>query len=146
MKYTCNICLKSGGDSDFYKRVTSRCKECHKQKMKQVRKDRADYYKDYDAKRFKENPKIRARHRAYQKTPAGKESMEKSRKKWLSENPEKRAAHVILNNRIRSGDVIKPDTCSECGAGGRIDGHHDDYSKPLDVVWLCRTCHVSKHK
>lgn len=52
---------------------------------------------------------------------------------------------------LRRGTLVRPDTCSQCGimagalnAGGRavkIEGHHADYSKPLAVVWLCKTCH-----
>ncbi len=137
MEKQCSACGELKPKTEFQKRamshdgVTASCKSCLKAR---------------DAKRFQDDPKVRGRHRRYQATPAGKESVNKSRKKWLGENPEKRAAHVILGNRVSSGHVIKPDACEGCEATTRLDGHHEDYSKPLDVQWLCRTCHTRKHK
>ena len=72
--------------------------------------------------------------------------MQKAKAKWRDQNPEKRAAHVILGNRIRDGHIIKPDRCQECGATGKIHGHHEDYAKPLEVEWLCPQCHTNRHK
>jgi ribosomal protein S27AE len=46
---------------------------------------------------------------------------------------------------IREGVLVRPDACSSCGARGRIHGHHDDYAKPLDVRWLCASCHGQWH-
>jgi hypothetical protein len=39
----------------------------------------------------------------------------------------------------------EPHSCVECGAP-RAHAHHPDYSKPLNVVWLCRTCHSVAHR
>lgn len=40
----------------------------------------------------------------------------------------------------------KPTHCEKCGAEEYdIHAHHDDYAKPLDVRWLCRSCHIKHH-
>lgn len=48
------------------------------------------------------------------------------------------------------GLIIAPDRCVRCGRiggseTGRVEGHHEDYTKPLDVVWLCTCCHSIRH-
>lgn len=55
---------------------------------------------------------------------------------------EANTAYRLLHSAIRSGIVPKPDQCQRCGRGGcRIEGAHHDYTKPLDVEWLCVPCH-----
>jgi hypothetical protein len=55
-----------------------------------------------------------------------------------------RRARRALYEAIRKGLVVKPSTCARCGAEPpprELHGHHSDYSKPLDVEWLCHYCH-----
>lgn len=148
-------CFKCGIEkpiSEFYKHRRmkdghlGKCKECTKKDSRDNRAANVDYYRAYDASRYQEDPKVKQRHVRYQQTPAGKDSMRKSREKWLSNNPVKRAAHVILGNSIKAGKIARPETCQDCGSGGRIHGHHHDYSKPLDVEWLCPRCHRKRHE
>jgi hypothetical protein len=149
MTHTCKVCGVTSDAAEFYNRVNNRCKECHKKNVKENREAKADYYRDYDAKRFQEDPRVKDRHKSYQKTDAGKASITASRKKWLNQSPEKRAAHVILGNAVRDGRIEKPDHCSKCGkkeVSRRIHAHHHDYTKPVDVTWLCTQCHKDEHK
>lgn len=46
-----------------------------------------------------------------------------------------------LHTYIKRGQVAKG-PCAICGTRERIEAHHEDYSKPLEVVWLCRGHHV----
>jgi len=149
----CKECLIIKPDFDFYKhkktssRRFGKCKECVKFRVRQNRREKIEYYRQYDAARFKSDPKVKERHRRYQKTSAGKASMGASRKKWIEENQDKRAAHVILGNAVKNGKKDKPNECSICGRPHhRIHGHHDDYTKPLDVIWCCPQCHADIHR
>ena len=42
---------------------------------------------------------------------------------------------------LKEGRLKKPNNCQECGCESKIEGHHQDYFKPLSVLWLCRKCH-----
>jgi hypothetical protein len=53
-------------------------------------------------------------------------------------------ARDILTQAISTG-AIKPQRCRDCGAS-KADGHHPDYTKPLEVIWLCRKHHVAEHR
>ena len=63
--------------------------------------------------------------------------------KWNRRNRSKLKAHHTLRQAIRRGE-IKRGRCVVCGSF-RVDGHHPDYDKPLDVVWLCRKHHQRLH-
>lgn len=49
-------------------------------------------------------------------------------------------------NAIRNKTIVRPDNCSECKVKGKIHGHHYDYTKPLEVIWLCHKCHMKEHR
>jgi len=62
-------------------------------------------------------------------------------------------ASKTFENEVRYGRIINPEICSECQSTERfkdgrtaIQGHHDDYNKPLEVRWLCQKCHFEWHK
>jgi len=63
--------------------------------------------------------------------------------RWRMKNPIKWAAHCIANNAIRSGKLLRQG-CEICGAVAHK--HHDDYTKPLEVRWLCPAHHAEHHR
>ena len=68
-----------------------------------------------------------------------------SNQRWRERNKQKAQAHGILAYRLKIGEVIRPDHCERCQTDCVPHGHHDDYSKPLDVIWLCAPCHKLEH-
>ena len=58
----------------------------------------------------------------------------------------KKAGYSIYTSALRSGALNRPSECSVCGKKCKPHGHHTDYSKPLDVKWLCRKCHADAHR
>lgn len=54
-----------------------------------------------------------------------------------------------INLGIQLGKVEKPSACQECGAETprrRLQAHHEDHSRPLDIQWLCTMCHGAKRR
>ena len=59
-------------------------------------------------------------------------------------HPEKYKANCAVSNAIRDGR-LKKQPCEMCG-NEKAQAHHKDYSKPLDVTWLCFPCHLYRHR
>jgi transposase-like protein len=62
---------------------------------------------------------------------------------------EQKAAYDAVRAAFHKGVLVRPKSCNRCGVAERkgkdgrslLHGHHADYSKPLDVEWLCTKCH-----
>lgn len=83
------------------------------------------------------------------------------RRAWDAANPEKRRAYTrrakalypertrarnVVRLEIEAGRLVRPDVCDRCRTPGRIEAHHHDYGKPLEIEWLCSRCHGLKGK
>lgn len=49
-------------------------------------------------------------------------------------------ARAYLKEYVKRGKVAKL-PCEVCGTADYVEGHHEDYTKPLHVRWLCRLHH-----
>lgn len=61
------------------------------------------------------------------------------------ENRLKIRARGRVRDALRYGRITKS-PCVSCGSTDRLMAHHHDYSKPLEVKWLCSTCHGKEHR
>jgi ribosomal protein S27AE len=64
--------------------------------------------------------------------------------RWAKANPEKRKAHCAVTNALRAKTLVRK-PCESCGKK-KAQAHHDDYSKVLEVRWLCTRCHGLEHR
>lgn len=128
-------CFKCGEDkprSEFYRHakmadgLLGKCKDCTKSDARRNREENLEDRQAYDRERAKRRDRQAA---------VNKSNRER--------NPEKYRARTALNNAVRDGRIVKPDACA-CGSTEAIQGHHADYSKPLEVTWQCRKCHLTK--
>ena len=67
-----------------------------------------------------------------------------------TKDKKKAKAHAKFFYATKIGKIERPDKCTDCGKtekelGAKIHGHHKDYDKPLEVVWLCSSCHKKHH-
>lgn len=79
----------------------------------------------------------------YKNDATFRERLHSHSKKQRQVHPERFRARKILGNAIRLGS-IKRQPCERCGAI-EAEGHHEDYSRPLDVQWLCKVHHHARH-
>lgn len=141
----CAVCNKEHSLESFYiRRDTgkhySKCKECFNS-INSIRNST-------EAGKVK----IRARRANARNLEVNRSRERRSSKAYRERYPEKEKAKRKVRDAIGKGVLIRPDTCSVClKESNRQDGvtsiqaHHDDYSKPLDVRWLCPICHAKEH-
>lgn len=127
---TCFKCNKMLPLEAFYKHKQmgdghlNKCKECTK--------------KDVDAHRQLNIEKIRA----YDRSRGSRQGYGYT-KEYRAANDEKYKAHYLVNNALKRGKIEKL-PCFICGCE-KTEAHHADYSRPLDVVWLCCAHHMQAH-
>lgn len=113
-----------------------KCKDCAKKDVRENYKANRQHYVEYEKARWpnkKSSEQKRKRSERYREY----------KKKWRTENRYKLIAHSAVAKALLSGNLTRK-PCEQCGAE-QTQAHHPDYSKPLDVLWLCRDCHRIEH-
>lgn len=137
-------CIKCGETKPldaFYKHPMmadgrlNKCADCVKSDVRANRAARLEYYRAYDRAR------ANIPHRKADRIARAKANPRPRHEP----DPIKRAARVALGNAVRDGTVKKAPECEVCSVSGDLNGHHEDYSKPLEVIWVCNACHAFIH-
>lgn len=106
------------------------CKECVKARVRKHRREN-DHVREYDLRRHRENPRRR-------------EKAKVILNRWRRNTPGADSAHCHVTRAIRDGRLTR-EPCVVCGTCNRLHAHHEDYAKPLDVIWLCVRHHRLHH-
>jgi len=132
----CFKCGKEKEKTEFYKHsqmsdgLLGKCKSCTKNDVRghyhRTRPARARYEKERA-----QRPERKLKALEYQR---------KSRASRI----EAHKAYMAVSNALRDGIITKPSHCERCQVED-IQAHHEDYSKPLEVIWLCRKHHLALH-
>jgi len=129
---TCCRCKKEKPESAYHKDrgnpggLHYMCRDCRSEK----------YYEDHENN-------LRMTRQYYSKNVD--RQIERVRN-YRERHKKRAAAFVAVSSKTRTGRIKKPGICSQCGSGGIIHAHHEDYNKPLEVEWLCQKCHKKLHR
>lgn len=102
---------------------------------------RSEYTAEYYSR-----PEVIARRKAYNRSPKRRKILREAMRKYI-QDPILRPRHEArwkLRRAVASGRIVRQ-PCEKCGSE-LAHGHHEDYSKPLDVRWLCVKCHGKEHR
>jgi len=133
----CRTCSQIKSANQFYRDprsvsgVKGDCIECFKQKSREYGRSNRDVRREWMKLKMQHDP-------AYARKIRDANNAQKKKFK------EKHAARMRLRRAVKSGRVVKL-PCEVCG-NPISQGHHDDYSKPLEVRWLCQTHHSIVHR
>lgn len=103
------------------------CCECIKSNVKARRQKNSEYVRAYDRQRAK--------------VPERQAKMREIGKR--NRDLVKRNANRLVSIAIKTGAIARK-PCEKCGCE-KSEAHHEDYEKPLDVVFLCSSCHKKRH-
>ncbi len=133
---TCFKCLTVKPLSDFYKHSemadghVNKCKTCNKNDVALHRSENIERIREYDRTRGK------LRERAAKASAISQA--------WRKADKRRDKCHNAVARAVKKGTLVKV-PCERCGEVKSL-AHHEDYDKPLDVVWLCQPCHKQRHK
>jgi len=155
---TCTKCEEDKSEDCFGKRPNGSpyriCKECQKEYRRcrywRKREELLAYNKEYREKNreilaHKRTERFKVKKFSGYDQQKLRERRKRSVTKWKEKNKHKIRAHELVRNAINNGSLVKGTECEKCGKQGRLEGHHEDYSKAYEVVWLCRHCHGKYH-
>lgn len=145
-KRICEKCkIEKNLETDFYRQTTQvvhkgkiyywrSCKLCCSTRT--ANKLRENYKNNIPLERAK----ARAKYRRYMKLGKRQEYEKRDQERY----PEKHKARRFLRDEVKAGRV-KKENCKVCQSP-KTEGHHPDYSKPLEVIWFCSRHHAEEHR
>lgn len=150
VKKKCSVCHEPKPLSSFYAEKRSRdgragrCKACH---IKNTNAWQASHREQLNLAARARNARnaernLELKRPSQRRHPQTKLNYQRARRQAF---PEKLKAYNAVQRAVRAGEIIRPTACENCHEEKRLQAHHHDYSRPLDVFWLCQQCHKLAH-
>lgn len=109
------------------------CKVCSSEELRRYREANKSRLRENDRRRYYTDPEYRAR---------VKQQIQEFDKQHAAAYRVAKRAYTAVHSALKRGTLVKPGACENCGTStSRIEAAHFDYTKQLDVRWLCRSCH-----
>jgi hypothetical protein len=151
---TYTTCLIEKVLEDFYREKVKKdgrknvCKLCVNKSRKEYCKNNKELMRS-KAKKIGSTREFKDKRNLYKKNNPEKsrgnvEKANKRSRRWEVSNKEKKRAHDAVARAIKSGKLSRQ-PCSVCSRTDDVEGHHEDYTKVLEVVWLCPQHHNDVH-
>lgn len=144
---TCGQCKEEKDESEFYRRgraddrLRSYCKICSHKLREEYYENNKERLREYSRRNGKEN-----RERVYERRRLNSERVNELARSYYRKDIIKMKTRDKVRWAIDSGRLVRPETCSKCGEECKPNAHHEDYSKPLEVIWLCTKCHGKTYR
>ena len=135
----CRKCEEEKGIDDFYHSRKRVCKDCCRARLR-----------DY-ARMRRKNPDYRAKQALYYREWYGKNGRNRNTHYqdvvilYRDNHPDRMEAMAQVQEAVRRGLLRRASKCLFCDRRTRTQGHHEDYSKPYEVLWVCASCHKKIH-
>lgn len=148
-------CFKCGVEKsldDFYVHKQmgdghlNKCKECTKKDSFGRTNEEIEKRKERDRNRPNAKERVKKNCDRLKNNEEARAKNNQSKKEWYQKNKHKKNANVRVSRALLNGVLTRPILCEKCGVQKKLEAHHEDYNKPLEVVWLCVECHNNRHK
>lgn len=151
MEKECFKCNTIKHISEFYKHKAmgdghlNKCKECTKLDSFGRTYEEIERRRHRDRNRSNKEERVIMNKERLDNDPIAKKKNSDQKNEWSKNNKHKKNAHLKVSRAVMNGTIRREYNCSKCNSDFKVEAHHEDYSKPLEVVWLCSKCHHARH-
>lgn len=148
---TCRMCNQAKALSEFYRKADMKdghfnnCKACHNARSSAWTLANKDRVNANNRKRAKTDTVKEQRKKQYT-SEKGRQIAKAAVQRYRHNKPMIDVAHRFVRLAIAKGLIARAINCSACGDNTCIEAHHDDYTQPEVVRWLCKQCHETWHR
>lgn len=127
--------------------LESMCRDCMRSYKKLYNKTPSGkLVNELSIKKYMSSKKGKENKKRYKSSIEGRALIKADQKRMIAKYSNAHKCRYRTKYLIRKGELNRPNNCDECNLICKPQGHHCDYNKPSDIIWLCVGCHRDWHK